>query len=225
SLAALRILFGLTMCVSMLRFIAYGWIDDFFVRPRFHFKYWGFSWVEPLSASGMHAVFWVLAALAAMIAAGFCFRAAAIAFAVGFAYLQLIDVATYLNHYYLAALLAILLAASPTNRAASIDAWLRPSLASSRIPALWLWLFRFQIGVVYTFAGLAKANADWLVHAQPLRIWLAGRTGMPILGPVFTWPHVPLAMSWAGFLFDTFVLWLLLVPRLRVPAFVLVIAF
>ncbi len=225
SLAALRITFGVAMCVSMLRFIAYGWVDDFFVKPTFHFKYWGFSWVEPPPAAGMHALFWALAALAAMIAAGLLFRAASALFFLGYAYLQLIDVATYINHYYLAALLALLLAASPAHRAASIDAWLRPKIAAREVPALWLWLFRFQIGVVYTFAGLAKANADWLVHAQPLRIWLAGRTDIPVLGPVFTWPHVPLAMSWGGFLFDTFILWLLLVPRLRVAAFAVVIAF
>lgn len=224
-LAALRVLFGVTMCVSMLRFIAYGWIDDFFVQPKFHFKYWGFAWVAPLSGSGMHTLFWVLAGLGAMIAAGLCFRAASIAFALGFFYLQLIDVTTYLNHYYLAVLLAVLLAISPAHRAFSVDAVVRPTLARSHVPALWLWLFRFQIGVVYTFAGLAKANADWLVHAQPLRIWLASRTGMPILGRLFTWSYAPIVMSWTGFLFDTCVLWLLLFRRLRVPAFVVLIAF
>jgi hypothetical protein len=29
--------------------------------------------------------------------------------------------------------------------------------------------------VVFVFAGLAKINADWLLDAQPLRIWLAVR--------------------------------------------------
>ena len=62
------------MCISMLRFIAYGWIDEFFVTPTFHFKYWGFAWVEPLPRPGMHALFWVLAGLALLIALGFCFR-------------------------------------------------------------------------------------------------------------------------------------------------------
>ena len=34
-LAALRILLGTLLGISMLRFIAYGWIDRFFVQPRF----------------------------------------------------------------------------------------------------------------------------------------------------------------------------------------------
>ncbi|WP_394832614.1 HTTM domain-containing protein [Pendulispora rubella] len=223
-LAAFRFLFGVTMCVSMLRFIAYGWIDDFFVAPAFHFKYWGFGWVEPLGPGAMHALFWVLAALGGAVAVGLAFRLTAILFVLGFSYLQLLDVATYLNHYYLAALLGMLLAVSPAHRAFSVDAWLWKS-PPAEVPAAWLYLLRFQIGVVYTFAGLAKANADWLLHAQPLRIWLGAKTGLPWIGPVFAWPGVPLAMSWAGFLFDTFIIWFLAWRRTRLAAFALVIVF
>ncbi|XXY14329.1 HTTM domain-containing protein [Sorangium sp. So ce216] len=223
-LAAFRALFGLTMCVSMARFIAYGWIDELFVKPGFHFKYWGLAWVEPLSPAGMHALFWALAGLALAITLGFAFRVAAPLFVVGFTYLQVIDVTTYLNHYYLASLLGLLLAASPAHRAWSIDALLARRHERS-VPAAWLYLLRFQVGVVYTFAGLAKAHADWLLHAQPLRIWLGSRTDMPVLGPLFTHPWAAPLMSWAGFLFDTTIVWLLLVPRLRPFAYAAVLLF
>ncbi|MDB4995814.1 MAG: gamma-glutamyl carboxylase [Myxococcaceae bacterium] len=223
-LVAFRVLFGITVFVSMCRFLAYGWVDDFFVKPSFHFKYWGFAWVEPLSATGMHALFAVLAVLGLAIAAGACFRLASFAFIVGFAYVQLIDVATYLNHYYLAALLGLLLALSPAGKAWSLDAWLHKR-SRTHLPAAWHWLFRFQVGVVYTFAGLAKANTDWLVHAQPLRIWLASRTGLPLLGPLFQNPLAAPAMSWMGFLFDTTIAWFLLARRTRPYAFAIVIVF
>ncbi|WP_394823156.1 HTTM domain-containing protein [Pendulispora albinea] len=228
-LAAFRFLFGATMCVSMLRFIAYGWIDDFFVKPAFHFKYWGFAWVEPLPADAMHELFWVLAGLGAAMAIGLAFRLAAALFVAGFSYLQLVDVTTYLNHYYLALLLGLLLAVSPAHRAFSVDAVARRALLreapAGSVCAGWLYLLRFQIGVVYTFAGLAKANSDWLVHAQPLRIWLGSKTGLAIIGPAFAWPGMPLVMSWAGFLFDTFIIWFLMMRRTRLPAFALVIVF
>jgi vitamin K-dependent gamma-carboxylase len=224
-LAALRVLFGLAMATSMARFIAYGWIDDFFVTPRFFFKYWGFGWIEPLGPAGMHALFWVLGALALAIAAGFCFRAAAWLFVVGFTYLQLVDVTTYLNHYYLASLLGLLLACSPAHRAWSVDAWLRPGRAVSVIPAGWHWLFRFQVAVVYTFAGIAKAHGDWLVHAQPLGIWLGSKTGMPVLGLLFEQPWAAPLMSWAGFLFDTTIAGFLLARRTRPFAYAAVIVF
>jgi vitamin K-dependent gamma-carboxylase len=224
-LVAFRVLFGLSMFVSMLRFIAYGWIDEFFVHPALHFKYWGFAWVDPLPRGLMHALFWVLLLLAFAIIIGFRYRVAATLFVIGFTYLQLIDVATYLNHYYLASLLGLLLAVSPAARACSVDALIERRPRVGTVAACWLYLFRFQVGVVYTFAGIAKAHGDWLVHAQPLRIWLGSETDLPFIGKLFTLPWAPVAMSWAGFLFDTTIVWLLLSKRLRRFAYVVLLAF
>ena len=122
-LAALRVLLGLTLAVSMERFIAYGWIDDLLLKPRFHFKYWGFSWVQPLGHQQMHLLFHGLVGLGICVAVGLFFRVTAPLFALGLTYIQLIDVSTYLNHYYLAALLMWLLAVSPAHRMGSVDAW------------------------------------------------------------------------------------------------------
>ncbi len=230
-LAAFRVLYGLALCISMLRFIGYGWVERLFVQPRFFFKYWGFEWVEPLPAPQMHALFWCLAALALAVSFGFLFRLAAPAFALGITYIQLIDVSTYLNHYYLAALLSWLLAVSPANRAYSVDAWLAARLgrrsadAAPTVSGAWLWLFRFQVGVVYTFAGLAKAQSDWLLHGQPLRIWLGTRTDLPLVGPLLTMDGVPLLMSWCGFLFDVTIVGWLSWRRSRPWAYLVVIAF
>lgn len=224
-LAAFRVLFGLTMAFSALRFIAYGWIDDFYIRPTFHFKYYGFEWVQPLAPAVMHTLFWALAALSLCIAAGFFFRITATLFFLAFTYLQLIDVATYLNHYYLACILALLLAVSPAHRAYSLDSYLGRVEPLEYLPQFWLSLFRFQVGVVYTFAGLAKLNTDWLLHAQPLGIWLSSRTDTPLLGPIFAEPWAPLVMSWAGFLFDLTIIWFLRSSRTRLPAYAALIAF
>ncbi|MCU0682563.1 MAG: HTTM domain-containing protein [Polyangiaceae bacterium] len=224
-LAAFRVLFGLTMSVSMLRFVAYGWVDEFFVKPRFHFKYWGFAWVEPLPPSLLHAAFWALAALGLAVAAGACFRLSAALLALGLVYVQLLDVATYLNHYYLAALLAGLLALSPAHHLWSLDARLGLARPAQQGPAFWLYLFRFQAAVVYSFAGLAKAHGDWLVHAQPLRIWLGSKTDLPLLGPLFRAPGAPLAFSWAGFLFDATITGWLLSRRSRPFAYAALLLF
>lgn len=223
-LAAFRILFGTVMCVSMLRFLMYGWVHAFFVKPRFFFTYWGFSWVTPLPEPYMYALFWLLAICAAAMAAGLYFRVSAGLFAVGLAYIQLIDVTNYLNHYYLAWLLVVLLLVSPAGHYWSLDA-LRTRQKTVQVPFLWSFLFRFQVGVVYTFAGIAKAHGDWLLHGQPLGIWLGANTDMPVLGTVFQWPYVPLLMSWAGFLFDTFVIWFLLWRRSRAWAYAAVLVF
>lgn len=224
-LAAFRALFGLTLLTSTLRFLAYGWIDQLFVAPQFHFKYWGFSWVKVPPACELHALFWLLAALCVLVSVGLLFRAAAFGLFLGFTYLQLLDVTTYLNHYYLASLLALLLACSPAGRTYSVDALFRPQIARGTVATAWLYLFRFQVAVVYTFAGLAKAHSDWLFHAEPLRIWLLSRADTPLIGPILAQDLAAPIMSWAGFLFDTGIPWLLMSPRLRPFAFLLVVGF
>ncbi|MGC4087316.1 MAG: HTTM domain-containing protein [Polyangiaceae bacterium] len=224
-LAAFRALFGLTLCVSMWRFIGYGWVDVLFVKPRFHFKYWGLSWVEPLSGPAMHTLFWVMSGLALCVAAGVLYRFTSALLTAGLFYIQAVDVSNYLNHYYLALLLSLLLTLSPAAHAASFDARCGLCRRDANVSRAWLALFRFQVGVVYVFAGLAKAHADWLFHAQPLGIWLGARDDLPWLGRLLALPHAALFMSWAGFLFDSCVVAFLSIARTRAYAYAVVIVF
>ena len=225
SLAALRIVFGLVMFAGLVRFLGSGWIETMYGEPRVFFTYPGFDWVRPLPVAGMYAWYGALAILALAIAAGAAFRVVTPLFVLGFAYTQLIDVTNYLNHHYLVVLLGGLLAALPAHGAWSIDAWLRPALRRASIPAWMLWLLRLQVGVVYVFAGLAKAQPDWLVHAQPLNIWLTARTETPIIGALLDEPWAAYAMSWAGFAFDTTIVLWLSWQRTRLAAYAVVVGF
>ena len=47
-LVVFRVLFGLMMFVSMIRFWANGWIDKLYIKPTFFFSYYGFEWVKPV---------------------------------------------------------------------------------------------------------------------------------------------------------------------------------
>jgi len=230
-----RVALGVLLAISMERFLAYGWVDQLLLAPSFRFKYFGFHWVEPLPREQLLLLFRVLVGLGLAVAAGLCFRLSAILLALGLSYIQLIDVSTYLNHYYLAALLAWLLAFSPAHRARSMDAWLGRLWARAcgyaepapvtQVATAFLWLLRCQIGLVYFCAGLAKLQSDWLLYAQPLRIWLGASTDLPLLGPMFTWPGVPLVISWIGFLFDTTIVLWLSRSRTRPYAYALVLLF
>lgn len=209
ALVVFRIVFGVLIAVSAARFLAYDWVEPLFTAPGYRFSYWGFSWVPWPGAQGVYALFWALIPLGLMVAAGLFYRFASAALFVAFAWLQLLDVSNWLNHYYLASVLALFFALMPLHRAFSLDAWRRPALKSATLPGWCTVLLRFQIGVVYFFAGLAKLNSDWLLHAQPLSLWLAARSDLPVLGPLFELPATAYFMSWAGFLFDTtIVLWL-----------------
>jgi len=225
SLAAFRILFGAVMCFGALRLLASGWLDTMYVEPKWAFKYPGFGWVEAWPAWGIQLHYAVLAVLALMIAVGLYHRIATALFTIGFAYTQLIDVTNYLNHNYLVVLLGTQLALLPANCLWSLDARRDPSLRRATIPAWHVWLLRFQISVVYVFAGLAKLKSDWLLHGQPLNLWLTARVDTPVIGGWFDEPWVAMAMSWAGFLFDTTIpLWLSW-ARTRLPAYVALVVF
>ena len=225
ALAAFRIVFGLVLLASVLRFIANGWVSRFFVERTFYFKYWGFEWVRPWSETGMYAHVGALAVLAVLVTIGWFYRAAIVLFFLGFTYIELIDVTNYLNHYYLVSLLCLVCCFLPLNRAWSVDAWRDPSIRAATLPAWMTYAVRFQVGVVYFFAGLAKLGEDWLLRAQPLGHWLASRTDAPIVGPLLGERSVAYAMSWAGFLFDTTIVAWLLWSRSRPFAYAVVLVF
>jgi hypothetical protein len=225
AIVVFRIAFGLLVTISALRFLAFGWVDDFFLRPGFHFKYWGFAWVQPLPAPWMHALFGALALFGVFVSVGLFYRAAAALLVLGFTYVQLLDVTTYLNHYYLVSLLGALLVVIPAHRAWSLDALWRPGLRRAHLPAWCTYLLRFQVAVVYVNAGLAKLTADWLLHAQPLNIWLSSRTSLPVVGPWLDTRAAAYGAAWAGFLFDTTVVLFLSWRRSRPFAYAAVIAF
>jgi vitamin K-dependent gamma-carboxylase len=225
SLVAFRIFFGALMLASVLRFWAYGWIRDIYLAPSVHFHWLGFSWIHPWPGLGMYVHFAVLGLASACIMLGLFYRAATVVFFLTFTYVELLEKATYLNHYYLINLLGLLLMFMPLHRAGSLDAWRDPSLRSSTAPAWVLWLLRFQIGAVYFFAGVAKLSPDWLFRGEPLGIWLAPHTNLPLVGPWLGERWVALGASYFGAIFDLSVVFFLLRDVTRKWAYALVVVF
>jgi len=105
----------------------HGWVAAEWIEPPFHFKYYGFSWVEPWPGNGMYVHWATLGVLGLFIAAGFLYRVSAALFFLGFSYTFLLDEGTYLNHNYLICLFSFLSIFVPANRAFSMDAWLNHS--------------------------------------------------------------------------------------------------
>ena len=113
-------------------------------------------------------------------------------FFLGFTYLFLLDQARYLNHFYFLILVSFLLILVPANRAFSLDALLGPKRADQRIPAWSVWILRFQLLVLYGFAGIAKLNGDWL-RGEPLRGWLCRSRTHSVVGRLFQTELAPVS--------------------------------
>ncbi len=221
SLAFFRIAFGALLLWEIGRFFESGWIDTDYVAPRFHFKYFGFGWVEALPQPWLSALVGGLGVLCGLIVLGWWTRVAAGLFFVGFGYLFTLEAARYLNHFYLVLLLALLLTWVPTDGVWSLRAARHGERSAPRWGRL---LFCVQLAMVYGFAALAKVNGDWL-HGEPLRIWLKGRADLPWVGPLLAHAWAPWVMSYAGLLLDLLVVPLLVWRRTRPWMFVAITTF
>ncbi len=218
-LGVFRLAFGLLMVFGTLRFMYLGWIEDHYTQPIFHFKYWGFEWVEPLSPTGLYIVhiLMIVAALGVALATQFWYRIAAVTLFLTFTYTELIDLTYYLNHYYYVSLVCLLLCLIPAPP---------PVLRRGyRVPAWAIDIFKLQITIVYVYAGLAKINYDWLIEALPLKIWLPAHDKMPLIGEVFTWKITPYLFAWAGMIYDCTIPFFLMYRKTRPWAYVAVIIF
>lgn len=221
SVALFRAAFGMLMLWHVLQYLWGGRLERAYLTPVFFFKYPGFEWVERFAPGTMRLVFWAMAVSALLIALGLAYRAACAVLCLGHTYMFLLDAAQYQNHLYLISLLAFLMILVPAHGSLSLDALRNPRLRSDTIPAWCLWLLRLQLGIPYFYGGLAKINADWLVRAQPMRLWLREGTEGGLRLPVFREVWAAYVFSWGGMLFDLLVVPALLWRRTRVPALVL----
>lgn len=213
------------LLLSTLRFVALGWVDDHYVCPSFHFKYFGFEWIEPLSATGMYLVHGLLIISSLCVLLGLFYRLAAVLQFLLFTYTELIDLTYYLNHYYFVSIVCGLMVLVPANRAYSLDVKRNPGLLQTQVPRWTVFIFQLQLGIVYGFAGLWKINEDWLLNALPLKIWVPANDQIPVLGWLFQQKITPWFFSWAGMLYDVSIVFWLAWSRTRPWAYLTVVVF
>ncbi len=224
SLVTFRICFGVIMLVEVWRYFEHGWIERYFIKPLFYFKYYGFEWVEPWSGNGMYWHFVLLGVLAFLITIGAFYRIATILFFFAFSYIFLLDQSRYLNHFYFVMILAFLLILLPTHRTFSIDALMWPKRKSEMIPQWSIWLFRTQIEIVLIYAGIVKINADWL-RLEPLAMWMSENDHWLILGTYMNQDWLVVFAAYGSILLHVIGAPLLLFKRTRIPVMCLYFIF
>ena len=131
------------------------------------------------------------------------------------------DKTTYLNHYYLISCISFLMIFLPCSAYFAVDTG-----KNFKIPQWTIDSLKFLIIIVYIYAGLAKINSDWLIHAQPLKIWLRAKYTIPIIGETLLQKNFSYYLfSWGGMIYDCIIPFLLLYKRTRYFAFFMVIVF
>ena len=180
----------------------------------------GFSWVKPIGIY-TYLIFLICFTSALFVTIGYRYRYAIILLFLSFTYIELMDKTTYLNHYYLISCISFLMIFLPSATYFAID-----SRKNIKIPRWTIDSLKFLIIIVYIYAGLAKINSDWLLHAQPLKIWLRAKYTIPIIGESLLQKNFSYYLfSWGGMIYDCIIPFLLLYKRTRYFAFFMVIAF
>ena len=213
------------MLFGVLRFLSKGWVKQLYIDPEYHFGYLGFEWVKPLEGNLMYIPFIVMAIASLFIIFGLFYRFAAFTFFICFTYVELLDKSNYLNHYYFVSLMSFLMIWVPANARLSLDVLLFPKIRQTTTAQWNFGIIKFQLAMVYVFAGIAKINSDWLFEAQPLKTWLQAHHNIPFIGSWMQETWLAYAFSWTGCLYDLFIVFFLLSNKLRPFAYVAVVFF
>ncbi|MER3328431.1 MAG: HTTM domain-containing protein, partial [Candidatus Kapaibacterium sp.] len=127
------------------------------------------------------------------------------------------------NHYYFVSLIAFIMIFLPASNCFSIDAMYKGE--TETISNWTILILKFQVSVVYIFAGIAKLNYDWLIEAMPLSIWLPANSNIPLVGGLLKLQITAYIFSWFGAFYDLFIVLFLIYPKTRKMAYFFVIVF
>ena len=224
-LAMFRVVFGAVMFSSVIRFILKGWVYDLYIQPTFYFTYYGFEWVKPLCTQAMYILFAVMAFSYFLVMLGCLYRVAIVTAFLAFTYIELIDKTNYLNHYYFVSVVSFLLIFFPANKYFSLDVIRKPFLKITQVPRWTIDALKFQLAILYIYAGLSKLNYDWLVRAMPLKIWLPEKSYLPVIGSFMDYEWVAYLFSWLGAIYDLSIVFFLLNKKTRLIAYIFVVIF
>ena len=224
ALIIFRISLGfLIVCESLLA-IFHGWIKAILIEPKFTFNFIGFDWLQPLPGNGMYYYFGLIGLTGLGIMLGLRYRINIILFTILLSGVYFMQKEVYYNHYYLLLVISFIMIFLPANQEKSLDAKFGYVKKKNTIPQWIVILFISLIGIVYTYAAIAKFYPDWL-DGTFTKILLQRITVRPYLLELFSQKWFYISFAYAGLLFDLFIVPLLLYKRTRNFALVISIFF
>ena len=218
STAVFRIVLGTVLAWDAARYIAYGWIDEYYILPKVHFTYLYFDFVKPWPGQWMYTHFWFLGLVAVLFAVGLFYRIAAPLLFLAYTYVFLLEESVYMNHYYLICLLLFLFIFAPADRAYALDR-LRAPRGPAVVPRWTVAILRFQLVVVYAYGAIAKLNPDWLAGEPMYSELVRGGPDVPAIAAHLPPAVLAYGIAYGGILIDAVVPILLCLRRTRIIGF------
>ena len=114
--------------------------------------------------------------------------------------------------------MSFVLILAPLHKSWSLDVIRGAVPHTDQLPAVWLWIIRFQMGVVYFYGGIAKFDLDWLNGFAARELLGAANRGT-VFQPLMDFRLVPLFYAWSGLLLDLLIPFLMLYKPIRKWAF------
>lgn len=208
---------GLLLALEGIRYLFLGWTHSHFVDQKYFFPHWGGVLELQLSPWIVNAAFAALVLAGIAIYSSFIKKWALAVCALGWGLVFWMDRTHYLNHFYFLFLVLILrlgLGFVPDSE--------KPSAKKFPLWFLSLWLL---VGLVYFFAGVAKLNSDWWLHAQPLKQWLLSRSESHGIPAWLLQNHVLLVLARGTAIFEICFPALVFFRFLKTPILVLMALF
>ena len=224
SLVLFRIFLGFLITCESLMAIFHGWIDAILIKSQFTFNFIGFDFLQPLPGNGMYYYFGLIGLTGVGIMLGFKYRINIILFTLLLSGVYFMQKDVYYNHYYLLLIISAVMIFLPANQEKSLDVKLGFVKKNSTIPQWIVLFFITLIGILYTYAAIAKFYPDWL-DGTFTKILLQRITARPYLLELFSQKWFYVSFAYAGLLFDLFIVPLLLYKRTRKFAFVISVLF
>jgi vitamin K-dependent gamma-carboxylase len=195
TLGVFRLLFGGLMVTEFYDFYIY--FSHYLVYTQFLVQHDGFEWLQIMPEELMLPIFTGLMISAGLFALGIYYRINSIVIFTGFAYIFFLDKGHYNNHFYLYTMILFFFQ--------FVDAtWGSFAIKKVKMIPYWqLFIFKFQIFIVYFYGGIAKIDSDWL-QGYPMRYWLVEMTqnSSSWLKGFYASEFGAYFFSWGGLLFD-----------------------
>lgn len=224
SLIFFRIVFGLLIFLESAGAIFTGWVKRVFIDPEFTFTFIGFEWLTPLPGNGMYYYYALMAIFGFMVMVGLLYRFSLTAFTILWSATYLMQKTSYNNHYYLLILFCFIMLLLPAHRYYSVDAKHNPRIRSLTCPRWCYFLIILQLGIVYTFAAVAKIYPDWLA-GMPIKLWFSVKADYPVIGDLLQEHWFIMAVAYGGILFDLLIVPLMLWKKTRLVGFFISVFF